>query len=121
KREDIIQHIHAADRERYLVNLQDIEEWKNEYEIEYRFLSGDGNTRWIYSRGKVETLNGSRIVRGAIVDITERKQAEEALKQAHDELNKLKDQLEAENIYLQEELRQDQVFGDMVGESSAIK
>jgi transcriptional regulator with GAF, ATPase, and Fis domain len=47
--------------------------------------------------------------------------AERELKQAHEELNRLKNQLEAENIYLQEELQRDQAFGDIVGQSAAIK
>ena len=49
------------------------------------------------------------------------RESEERLRQAHEELNALKNQLEAENVYLQEELRQDQAFGDIVGQSSEIK
>ncbi|HEY0459609.1 MAG TPA: PAS domain-containing protein [Pyrinomonadaceae bacterium] len=79
KREDIFQHIHPADRELYISNIRELEEWKNEYQIEYRFLSKDGNIRWIHSRGKVESLDGARIIRGAIVDITKLKIAEQAV------------------------------------------
>ena len=35
--------------------------------------------------------------------------------------NQLKNKLEAENIYLQQELQLDQTFGDLVGQSDAIK
>jgi PAS domain S-box-containing protein len=85
KREDLIQHIHPADRELYITNLREIEEWKNEYQIEYRILLKDGNVQWIFSRGKVETVNGSRIIRGAIVDITKLKMAEETARRSDEQ------------------------------------
>ena len=44
-----------------------------------------------------------------------------ALRKAHEELHELKNQLEAENIYLQQELQLDQTFGEIVGQSKAIK
>jgi chemotaxis protein methyltransferase CheR len=58
---------------------------------------------------------------GTGVDFTERKESEEALRAAHEQLQQLKNQLEAENIYLQEELQEDQAFGDMIGQSAPIK
>ena len=77
--DDVFQNIHPADREPYMTNIREVEEWKNEYQIEYRFLSSDGDVRWIHSRGKVEVIDGSRIIRGAIVDITKLKMAEARL------------------------------------------
>ena len=44
-------------------------------------------------------------------DITERREAEESLKKALDEVQRLKDQLHQENIYLQEEIRVASNFG----------
>jgi PAS domain S-box-containing protein len=79
KQEDIFQYVHPADRELYMTTILELEEWKNEYQMEYRFLSMDGTTRWIHSRGKVEAVNGLRVIRGAIVDITKLKLAQEAV------------------------------------------
>ena len=45
---------------------------------------------------------------GAVVvfkDITERKQAEQELRQAYAEVERMKERLEAENVYLQEEIQ----------------
>lgn len=53
-------------------------------------------------------------------DITKRKESEVALRQALDSVNELKNQLDAENIYLQSELQQ-QRSTEIVGESEAIK
>ncbi|HXJ34690.1 MAG TPA: sigma 54-interacting transcriptional regulator [Candidatus Eisenbacteria bacterium] len=39
---------------------------------------------------------------------------------AHEEVRRLRDRLAAENVYLQEEIRQDHNFGDIVGRSPAL-
>jgi len=61
---------------------------------------------------------------GAVVvfkDITERKNAELALHQAHAEVERMKQQLEDENIYLQEEINVESNFAGLVGQSHAIQ
>ncbi len=104
KTDEIFQHIHPGDRERYMTNLRELEEWKNEYQIEYRLLSDDGSYRWIHSRGKVERENGSGVIRGAIVDITKLKLAQEAV---HDLSHRLLNAQEKERARLARELHDD--------------
>lgn len=61
---------------------------------------------------------------GAVVvfrDITERKQAEQELRQAYDEVERMKERLEAENVYLQEEIRVEQNHAGIIGKSHAIQ
>ncbi len=53
-------------------------------------------------------------------DITKRKQAEEALRKALLEVEELKNRLQAENVYLQEEIRREHDFVEMVGSSPAL-
>ncbi len=53
-------------------------------------------------------------------DITQRKQAEEALRKALSEVEELKNRLQAENVYLQEEIRREHDFVEMVGSSPAL-
>lgn len=60
---------------------------------------------------------------GAVVifrDISERKRSEEALQAAHLELARMKERLEKENNYLQEEFSYLHNFKEIVGQSSAI-
>jgi PAS domain S-box-containing protein len=64
--------------------------------------------------------NRSAIV-SAVRDITQRKKAQEALIKANKELEMLKERLYEENIYLQEEIRLNQNFENIIGESNAIK
>jgi PAS domain S-box-containing protein len=61
---------------------------------------------------------------GAVVvfkDITERKQAEQELRQAYAEIEQMKERLEKENVYLQEEIKIERNFAGIVGQSHAIQ
>jgi DNA-binding NtrC family response regulator len=64
--------------------------------------------------------NGDKIL-VVVRDITERRVAEESLKNALDEVQRLKDQLHEENIYLQEEIRVASNFGAIIGKSEALR
>lgn len=79
-------------------------------------------TRWLRIESDPTQLpGGDSLWNGVIGDITERKRGEEALKKALDEIKKLKEQLEAENIYLREEIELKDGLTDIVGSSNPIK
>jgi len=80
-RNDFFKQVHADDRALLITLIRELEEGKNEFQLEYRMVSEVANVRWIHSRGKVEAVNGSRIIRGAIVDITKLKMAQEAVQE----------------------------------------
>jgi PAS domain S-box-containing protein len=54
-------------------------------------------------------------------DISERKQAEESLRHAFMEIKELKNQLQDENIYLREEIETTAQYGEIVGDSNALR
>lgn len=61
---------------------------------------------------------------GAVVtfkDVTERTRADEALRKALMEVKQLKSRLQAENIYLQEEIKLDHNFGEIITGSDGFK
>ena len=61
--------------------------------------------------------------RGAVLafqDITQRKRQENTLRQALSEVEKLKEKLQAENSYLQNQIRSEGQFQDIVGQSAAL-
>lgn len=61
---------------------------------------------------------------GAVVifrDITERKRAEQELQQAYADVAQMKERLEAENDYLQEEIHIKNEFKEIIGQSPAIE
>ncbi len=54
------------------------------------------------------------------LEIEERKRAEKSLQGTYAEIKRLKDRLQAENIYLQQEVAQQYNFGEIIGQSDAI-
>jgi len=54
--------------------------------LEYRVTHRDGSLRWVRDSQTAQRMNGVIRVDGVLSDITERKKAEEALQQAHDQL-----------------------------------
>jgi formate hydrogenlyase transcriptional activator len=59
--------------------------------------------------------------RGADTDVTKRKQADEEIKKAYEEIKNLKDRLEAENIYLRKNISLSQEVPTIIGQSDPIK
>jgi PAS domain S-box-containing protein len=69
-------------------------------------------------------LQTGRQNRGAVVvfrDISERKASEAEVKQAVDKVERLRDRLQAEKLYLMDEIRGEQHFGEIVGDSPALR
>lgn len=93
------------------------------FEMEYRLRDKAGQYRWVLDTATPRFASDGAFLGyvGSCIDITERKHSEVQLQKAHEELHQLKNLLEAENIYLQEELQLDQTFGEIVGQSDSIK
>jgi len=115
--------VHPEDYDSCLETYGSSFDARRPFEMEYRLRRHDGEYRWIYDSGIPRFSSDGTFLGyiGSSIDITERKEAEVALRTAHEELHHLKNQLEAENIYLQQELQRDEKFGEIVGESDAIK
>jgi len=121
--EDVLRMIHSEDRKRVQQTVQQAMQSGEDIVIEYRILLADGSIRWIASRGRLQPTKAGkpRSMMGVSVDITERKHSEDELKEAYLEIRKLKDRLEAESAYLQEEIHAEHNFENIVGRSNALK
>jgi PAS domain S-box-containing protein len=93
------------------------------YHIDYLVQTKSGEYRWFQSHGKaVWDENGNPIrVAGSFVDIHDQKNTEEEVRQAYDEIKALKDQLQAESEYLQQEIKLEHNFETIIGQSEALK
>jgi PAS domain S-box-containing protein len=79
--EEFLRLIHPEDRPRVAQHLSEAIEKTGKYQVEFRIVRRDGTIQWVYARGQVfHDANGQpTFMTGVDVDITERKQAEEAL------------------------------------------
>jgi PAS domain S-box-containing protein len=80
-------HVHPEDREWALQYCQTATAEKRNHQFEHRMIAADGSVVWLRDLVTV-VVEGDRVtrVRGLMVDLTNRKQAEEALRQAQADL-----------------------------------
>jgi PAS domain S-box-containing protein len=78
------QEMHPDDRNRVLQAISQAVELGQQYHVEYRIIRADGAVRWVEGVGQVFRDADGRPdhMVGVCSDVTERKQAEEALKEA---------------------------------------
>ncbi|MEJ2168503.1 MAG: sigma 54-interacting transcriptional regulator [Desulfobacterales bacterium] len=92
-------------------------------EIQFRIQRRDGQICWI-EHSCQPVINHQGSLQGFRVsnrDITYRKMAEVDLRRAYTEIEQLKDRLEAETAYLQQEIKLEHNFENIVGNSAALK
>jgi PAS domain S-box-containing protein len=79
--EQFLAAIHADDRERVGVEINEALQRGNDYRSEYRVMADDSSIRWVVASGRPHLDNQGRVVRfpGVAVDITEQKAATAAL------------------------------------------
>lgn len=92
-------------------------------EIEARVRRADGVYRTMLHRTVALFDKNGKIVKwyGSSFDIEDRTRAEDNLKSALDEVHKLKDQLNKENIALRDEIDKASMFEEIVGNSAPLQ
>jgi PAS domain S-box-containing protein len=84
-----IEHMHLDDRYRVSSFCEESSQKFDDYEIEYRMVTADGRVIWLLDLVNVKREGDTvRSLRGMIIDITERKEVQEELQAARDELEK---------------------------------
>jgi PAS domain S-box-containing protein len=93
------------------------------FAMEYRLRRADGQFRWVYDCGAPNISPAGDLMGyiGSAIDISDHKEAEHTLGLLLEEVNQLKNQLQADNVYLQEEIKLEHNFNEIVGLSEAIK
>jgi len=96
---------------------------RRQFQIEKQYRRKDGSSIWVSNNVSLVpgTKSMPRFIMALSEDITERKQAEERLEAAFDEIKRLRDQLQDENVALREEIDQAFMFEEIVGSSLALR
>jgi PAS domain S-box-containing protein len=99
--------IHPEDRDRIDRAMNEAVAKKEPYEIEMRVPSPDGSVRWVAAKGEVTYATDGQAVRidGMVMDITERKHAEELARDANEKLREADRQKNQFLAMLSHELR----------------
>ena len=86
--QEVLQRIHPGDRAKWQGTIDRAIDEKSDYEMEYRILLPSGNVKYIQTVGHPVLNAAGDLVQfvGSATDLTERRQAEEALRQAQADL-----------------------------------
>ncbi|MFC1881702.1 sigma-54 interaction domain-containing protein [Thermodesulfobacteriota bacterium] len=114
--------LHPEDAEAIWASIERHLQDRVPYRVEYRLQAKSGDYRWFLAGGQAIWNSEGKAIRmfGSIQDITERKQAELNLKAAVSEIKELKEKLEVERAYLQEEIKSQYNHENIIGQSNAL-
>jgi transcriptional regulator with GAF, ATPase, and Fis domain len=115
--------IHPDDRARVKDTYDAAQKQKGEFDAEYRIVLQDGTVKHLHTIGHPVLNESGDVVEyvGTGMDVTEQRQAQAALETAFDEIKRLRDRLQDENLALREEIDQGFMFEEIVGASPALK
>lgn len=84
---EFLRRVHPEDKERYREMIKPAIDEHRAFDGEYRILLPGGETRWVHVVGEpvVDDSGRTILLRGTVVDITERKTQEDAIRHARDE------------------------------------
>ena len=120
-----LEHLHPADRERMLALREQLHDGRmDRLSVEYRYVHPVRGELWIQHLAGAAARDGAgRAVRtyGVLRDVTERRRGEEALRRSYEEIERLKDRLQAESDYLKAEIRVTHAHDEVTGQSAVIK
>jgi PAS domain S-box-containing protein len=90
---EFVAHIHADDRGRVGEKIERAMETGGDLREEYRVVQPDGSARWVQVRGRCHLDEAGKPMRfpGVAFDVSDRKHAEEALRQSQDRLRAVYD------------------------------
>jgi len=115
--------IHPEDRESVLQYFRETLLNHAPGRVVYRIVTANGALKWITNRFRGVYADDDSIIaiEGYFNDMTDRVMMENALKDALKEVERLKDQLEEENIYLRQEIKLTHNFEQILSQDAGFK
>ncbi len=115
--------IHEADRERVWKQVNENVKQDKPFQIKYRITTSTGEEKWVWEQGSSVRNENDEILalEGFITDITDIKKAEMELIAKEMIVRKLKDKLQEESVYLQEEIKLTSNFEEIVTKSPKFR
>jgi len=120
--ERLLGAVHPDDRVGVRERIRQSFKKNDAFVMDFRVVDPGGGLSWISSRGSLSSDRSGfpRLLMGASVDVTVHKQMEVELREKLEEIERLKLQLEKENLYLREEIKANFGFEKIVGKSDAL-
>jgi PAS domain S-box-containing protein len=111
------------DRKRIVELFERAEIEKTNFQVDYRIVLPDGTIKHLHSIGHPVLNELGDLVEyvGTTIDVTEQWQARAELEKAFEEIKRLKDRLQKENVALREEIDKASMFEEIVGASGALQ
>lgn len=130
---DAMVRLYDFDTPEQMIAEGSLSRWKDLSKRE--LLMADLNTQGVVTNREAETVThkGRHIhiifsvkrvaedIIGMVMDITDRKQVELELQKAYEEIKQLQSKLEAESAYLQDEIKLEHNFENIIGQSEPLK
>ncbi len=112
--------ISPQDKERALQTMSKIFELKNEQTIEYDLITKSGKTITHLGSGSWALNNNKEYFIGMAINITKLKDTESKLLKQIEETDKLRSLLQAENIYLKNEVNYNKIQNEIIGNTKSF-
>jgi PAS domain S-box-containing protein len=109
------------DRDKVVIETQKIFEDGQERMINEDLVTKSGEILHYYGSGKRIGIDGEFYLIGMTIDMTEMKKARRKIEFQLEEINKLKEQLQIENVILRQEIQSSHTFDEIIGESNILK
>ena len=125
KEELLLKHIEGfidyPDREKTLAAMNRIFSERVEQTVEYNLISKEGVVMPYIGSGSLAIIGGEEFFVGMAINISKLKEVESKLQDVVNETNRLKYLLQAENIYLRNEVENISDYNHIIGKSELIQ
>jgi len=115
--------MHEEDQESVWKTVKEKVKQNKPFQVKYRLITASGEEKWVWEQGSAVRNKNDEIValEGFITDITEIKKAEQELIEKEKMVRELKDKLQEETVYLQEEIKLSSNFDEIITKSPKFR